>query len=121
MQHREVQGHESTLFHSYFSAKGVMYLSGGVASGFKHVEAGSGVDRDMGAHNEVVLLQVKGKGANLMLTQVSTSRSAMNSGDVFVLVAPDGIYQWNGPTAASFSRHSQHHTSSPSPSPSRRA
>ena len=116
-----MQGHESTLFHSYFSAKGVMYLSGGVASGFKHVEAGSGVDRDMGAHNEVVLLQVKGKGANLMLTQVSTSRSAMNSGDVFVLVAPDGIYQWNGPTAASFSRHSQHHTSSPSPSPSRRA
>jgi len=96
VQHREVQGHESDLFLSYFPGKSIAYLNGGVASGFKHVEAGSGVSGDMGAHRETMLLQVKGRAGNIMLSQVETKRSAMNSGDVFLLVAADGIYQWNG-------------------------
>ena len=96
VQHREVQEHESALFLSYFPGKHVTYLNGGVASGFTHVEAGAGVDGDMGAHREVQLLQVKGRAENVMLSQVDTSRSSMNSGDVFILVTPDIIYQWNG-------------------------
>ena len=51
MQHREVQGAESKRFLRYFP-KGIKYLKGGVASGFKHVEA---------EKREPVLLRVKGR------------------------------------------------------------
>lgn len=60
MQHREVQGHESSLFSSYFSA-GIRYLDGGVASGFRKVSD---------EQYEKKLLQIKGK-RNVRVIQVS--------------------------------------------------
>lgn len=70
MQHREVQGHESARFLSYFG-RGLVYLDGGVESGFTHVEAGEGVAEARSA----VLLQVKGRQGNILLTQASRSAS----------------------------------------------
>lgn len=60
VQHREVQGHESKKFLSYFP-KGIQYLEGGVETGFKHV------DRDK---FESRLLHVKGR-RNVRVSQVS--------------------------------------------------
>lgn len=61
VQHREVQGHESELFLSYFQKKGgIRLLEGGVESGFKHVEPTKYSPR---------LLWVKGKN-NVRVVQV---------------------------------------------------
>jgi len=86
VQHREVEGHESSLFLSYFK-KGIQYLKGGVASGFRHVEPDD---------YESALFQVKGR-RNVRVTQVEMSVSSMNRGDCFILDTPDTIYVWPGP------------------------
>ena len=39
MQHREVENHESAKFLEYFKGSAIQYLKGGVATGFKKVEA----------------------------------------------------------------------------------
>jgi gelsolin len=86
VQHREVESAESDQFVGYFP-KGLRYLKGGVASGFRHVEA---------EKREPVLLHVKGRAGNVSLKQVRCWRSEMNSGDVFILDTEEGIWQWNG-------------------------
>ena len=87
VQHREVQEAESALFLGYFGGKQIMYLAGGVASGFKTVEAETRATR---------LLWVKGRAGNLLIKEVKLRRDAMNSGDVFILDAEEGIWQWSG-------------------------
>jgi gelsolin len=84
VQHREIQGHESDLFLSYF--KKVEILEGGVDSGFKHVEAKEHRRR---------LLHLKGK-KNVVVREVPLAIESMNSGDVFVLDDGLDIYQMNG-------------------------
>ena len=61
VQHREVQESESKLFLDYFGGKQIMYLAGGVASGFKQVEEET---------RETALYQVKGRANNLLVKQV---------------------------------------------------
>jgi len=85
VQHREVQGHESDLFLSYFGNE-IKLLSGGVESGFKHVKPEEYIHR---------LLHLKGK-KKVRVTQVEKSYKSLNSGDVFVLDCGMKIYQWNG-------------------------
>jgi gelsolin len=85
VQHREVQGHESDLFMSYFKNQ-VRVMDGGVDSGFKHVEPEKYESR---------LLHLKGK-KKVHVTQVDMTHKSLNSGDVFVLDAGLHIYQWNG-------------------------
>lgn len=84
VQHREIQGHESALFLSYFPK--VEILEGGVDSGFKHVEAKEHRNR---------LLHFKGK-KNIVVREVPLAIESLNSGDVFVLDAGMDLYQMNG-------------------------
>jgi len=85
VQHREVQGHESDLFLSYFKNE-IKLLEGGVESGFRHVEPEKYRPR---------LLHLKGK-RKVRVTEVDLSHKSLNSGDVFILDAGLKIYQWNG-------------------------
>jgi gelsolin len=85
IQHREVQGHESDLFLTYFNNQ-IKIMDGGVDSGFKHVEPEKYRSR---------LLQLKGK-RRIRVTEVALERASLNSGDVFIVDAGLNIYQWNG-------------------------
>jgi len=85
IQHREVQGHESDLFLSYFKNQ-IKLLSGGVDSGFKHVKPEEYQPR---------LLHLKGK-KKIRVTQVALERGSLNSGDCFILDGGLKIWQWNG-------------------------
>uniref|UniRef100_A0A8B9VAF5 Gelsolin-like domain-containing protein n=1 Tax=Anas zonorhyncha TaxID=75864 RepID=A0A8B9VAF5_9AVES len=87
VQHREVQGHESETFQSYFR-NGIIYKKGGVASGFKHVETNM--------YNIKRLLHVKGK-KHVTATEVALSWDSFNKGDVFLLDLGKVLIQWNGP------------------------
>ena len=95
VQYREVQEHESARFLRYFRNGRLQYLEGGVASGFKHVVA---EDRS------ATLLRLKGRGNAVSFTQVECKRSAMNSGDVFILDCGEGIFQWNGAASNGYER-----------------
>ncbi|VFQ71900.1 unnamed protein product [Cuscuta campestris] len=85
VQHREVQGHESDKFLSYFKPC-IMPLEGGVATGFKKPEE---------EEFETQLYVCKGKRV-VRLKQVPFSRSSLNHDDVFILDTKDKIYQFNG-------------------------
>ncbi|XP_067937826.1 gelsolin-like protein 2 isoform X2 [Watersipora subatra] len=85
VQHREVQGHESSLFKSYFDK--MVYMEGGCASGFRHVEP---------AKYEPRLFIVKKTGRRTEIKQIPMRRKLVNSGDVFIMDLGMKIYQWNG-------------------------
>ncbi|KAK9128758.1 hypothetical protein Syun_017555 [Stephania yunnanensis] len=85
VQHREIQGHESDKFLSYFKPC-IIPLEGGVASGFKKVE------EDV---FETRLYVCKGKRV-VRLKQVPFARSSLNHDDVFILDTDNKIYQFNG-------------------------
>jgi gelsolin len=85
VQHREVQGHESELFLSYFKNQ-ITIQEGGVDSGFRHVKPEEYRPR---------LLHLKGK-KRVRITEVAMSHKSLNSGDVFVIDAGLNLYQWNG-------------------------
>eukprot|EP01114_Cavostelium_apophysatum_P007459 TRINITY_DN19562_c0_g1_i1.p1 TRINITY_DN19562_c0_g1~~TRINITY_DN19562_c0_g1_i1.p1 ORF type:complete len:369 (-),score=119.52 TRINITY_DN19562_c0_g1_i1:73-1179(-) len=88
VQHREVQGHESDLFLSYFRNQ-IKILTGGIESGFKIVKPEEYKPR---------LLHLKGR-KKVRVTQVDLERNSLNSGDVFILDAGLQVYQWNGKKA----------------------
>lgn len=86
VQYREVQGHESNSFLSYFKG-GIKYKAGGVASGFKHVEPNlADVKR---------LLHVKGR-RTVRATEVPLAWKSFNQGDCFIVDLGANIYQWCG-------------------------
>uniref|UniRef100_A0AAR2M1C3 Gelsolin n=1 Tax=Pygocentrus nattereri TaxID=42514 RepID=A0AAR2M1C3_PYGNA len=94
IQYREVQGFESKTFLGYFK-KGLQYMKGGVASGFRHVVT-----------NEVEMqrvLQVKGRRV-VRATEVPVSWDSFNNGDCFILDLGNEIYQWCGSKSNRFEK-----------------
>ncbi|XP_027350667.1 villin-3-like isoform X2 [Abrus precatorius] len=85
VQHREIQGHESDKFLSYFKPC-IIPLEGGVASGFKKPEE---------EEFETRLYVCRGKRV-VRIKQVPFARSSLNHDDVFILDTQNKIYQFNG-------------------------
>ncbi|XP_020585776.1 villin-2-like [Phalaenopsis equestris] len=85
VQHRELQGHESDKFLSYFKPC-IIPLEGGVASGFKKPEEEKFESR---------LFVCRGKRV-VRMKQVLFARSSLNHDDVFILDTENKIYQFNG-------------------------
>lgn len=85
VQHREIQGHESDKFLSYFKPC-IIPLEGGVASGFKKPEE---------EEFETRLYTCRGKRV-VRMKQVPFARSSLNHDDVFILDSQNKIYQFNG-------------------------
>jgi gelsolin len=95
VQHREVQGYESSLFLSYF--KVFRCMEGGIDSGFNKVGPKEYKPR---------LFHVSGnKGKSLVLRQVGLSSKSLNEGDVFILDNGLAIYQWSGSKSTGQERH----------------
>ncbi|KAH7302617.1 hypothetical protein KP509_23G079800 [Ceratopteris richardii] len=88
VQYREVQGHETDMFLSYFKPC-IIPVEGGVASGFKKVEAEKFEPR---------LYVCKGRRV-VRVKEVPYSRSSLNHDDVFILDTEFKIYQFNGATS----------------------
>lgn len=85
IQHREVQGHESKCFLSYFR-NGLRYLEGGIASGFNVVDDTF----------KPRLYKLKGKRIPVVSECAEIAWSQMNSGDVFILDAGVYVFLWVG-------------------------
>ncbi|RUS91962.1 hypothetical protein EGW08_000175 [Elysia chlorotica] len=85
VQHREVEGHESERFLSYF--KSITTMKGGAKTGFRHVEPEKYKPR---------LLHFCGGRKHVEVKEVPLSKSRINSGDVFILDLGRKVYQWNG-------------------------
>ncbi|KAM6958713.1 scinderin [Aplochiton taeniatus] len=94
VQYRELQGHESTAFTSYFKG-GITYKAGGVASGFQHV-----VTNDLSARR---LFHVKGRRV-VRATELPLSWANFNKGDCFIVDLGAVIYQWCGSLCNKFER-----------------
>ncbi|KAG7017590.1 Villin-2, partial [Cucurbita argyrosperma subsp. argyrosperma] len=94
VQHREIQGHESEKFLSYFKPC-IIPLEGGVASGFKKPEE---------EQFETRLYVCRGKRVIRMKQALDFSfqefvpfaRSSLNHDDVFILDTESKIFQFNG-------------------------
>jgi len=86
VQHREVQGHESDLFLSYFP-NGISIMEGGAESGFRHVKP---------TEYKARLLHFSGVKQTVVVKEVPLSKARINSGDVFILDLGLTLYQWNG-------------------------
>jgi len=86
IQHREVQGHESAKFKSYFES--LKLLKGGCDTGFNRVLPEAYKPR---------LFRVKKEGRNkIICTEISMKKGNLRKEDVFIIDVGKHIYQWNG-------------------------
>ncbi|KAA0186183.1 Severin [Fasciolopsis buskii] len=96
VQHREVEGHESNLFKSYFP--NLRILNGGIESGFRHVTPNEYQPR---------LLHFCLQDRKLVVMQeVDLSANSLKSDDVFILDLGSSAYQWNGRNSNKEERYS---------------
>lgn len=85
VQHREVQGHESQLFKSYFDT--ITYLKGGADTGFRRV---------LPEEYQPRLLRFQKEGRRVIMTELPRCKSNLHNGDVFILDLGHKLFQWNG-------------------------
>lgn len=85
IQHREVQGHESQAFKSYF--KNLTYLKGGAETGFNRVTPQEYNPR---------LMKFRKEGSRTQMTDVARNRDQLDDGDVYILDLGLELIQWNG-------------------------
>ncbi|XP_036428245.1 capping protein (actin filament), gelsolin-like b [Colossoma macropomum] len=94
VQHRHVQGYESPEFMKLFP-RGISYKEGGVESGFRRPQSGSGpVQR---------LYHIKGK-KNIRAKEVTLNWDSFNQGDCFILDLGETIVSWVGSQANIFEK-----------------
>jgi gelsolin len=93
VQHREVQGSESPLFQSYF--KGITYMEGGIASGFRTVKPEEYKPR---------LFQVRQASKTIRAFEVPVKATSLDKGDTFILDAGLKIYIYIGPESNAFEK-----------------
>ena len=95
VQHRELQNHESQLFKSYFP-KGIIYMDGGIDSGFRHVGPKEYKPR---------LFQIRADAKRqVKLYQIPIAASNLNHGDCFVLDAGLTVYTYIGKDSDAFEK-----------------
>ncbi|KAL6534722.1 Villin-4 [Orobanche gracilis] len=85
VQYRELQGHETEKFLSYFKPC-IIPQEGGVASGLKHAEADE---------HQTRLYICKGKHV-VQVKEVPFVRSSLNHEDIFILDTKSKIFQFSG-------------------------
>lgn len=95
VQHREVQGHESPLFKSYFKS-GITTLEGGVATGFRSVPVEE--------YKARLFKFAKDKGGRVTVREIPRCKDLVVSGDVFILDTGMKLYQWNGSESSPMER-----------------
>lgn len=100
VQHRETQYHESAHFLDLFP-KGIEYLEGGIASGFRTVK-----DTLDERRIPTRLFHIRRTDGKTHTVQVPPKCSSLNQGDAFVLDAGDVIYTWYGEQASPFEKSS---------------
>lgn len=86
IQHREVQGHESSLFKGYFES--ITLLKGGADTGFRRVLPE--------AYTPRMFHVQKQSSRRITCTEVSMKKDKLKSADVFIIDNGLKIYQWNG-------------------------
>lgn len=106
VQHREVQHHESGAFLKCFENRTIQYLDGGMASGFRHVEAGS----PSTLSNKPKLYLVKKvnrvtKSIQIPIHGSDDAPGGLNHADAFVLDCNDKVYTWFGDTCSPFEKN----------------
>ncbi|CAH2083726.1 unnamed protein product [Euphydryas editha] len=82
VQHREVQGHESSLFLGYF-LPAIRYLEGGNESGFNEVETNAGAEKR--------LLKLSGSH-NMRIEEVPADFSSLTKDNCFILEVEHDIF-----------------------------
>ncbi|CAH0479702.1 unnamed protein product [Peronospora belbahrii] len=99
IQVRVTQGKEPAHFRALFNGTMIVH-AGGKASAFTNRDDEDSYDMD-----GVSLYHVKGTNAkNTLAAQVDEKASSLSSGDCFVLVTPNKVYEWQGAGSSSAER-----------------
>ncbi|KAH9904563.1 putative actin-binding protein Fragmin [Xylariomycetidae sp. FL2044] len=100
-QHRELQREPSDDFVALFPR--IRILSGGVRSGFTHVDDQSGEGADKAKETSIMLLRVfkhpsaaARRADSIMVHEVTPTWRSLDENDVFVLERADKIWVWQG-------------------------